>query len=256
MIRHLAIAFGIAIGIGLLAPMVQAQAVTDADRKALIEDTAQNPSAEQLARKARSVARITAMGVPVLDSLPVIASEDQALRRSDTEVAGRALALMIVALKGETGDQALIDDVIAQYRAHDLFTPAEQAFIKDPAPSEDRRVDMSWRYESVAVLLWAVGLIDTLPPPDQIIDAGMLGHVFRDLGREGIAAKARLRPQSEVLDMADLVYRLHWATVNARVSGETVPGGLHPGILFERHYALNWLYGYAGLSWDDMRTDT
>ena len=113
MIRHLAIAFGIAIGIGLLAPMVQAQAVTDADRKALIEDTAQNPSAEQLARKARSVARITAMGVPVLDSLPVIASEDQALRRSDTEVAGRALALMIVALKGETGDQALIDDVIA-----------------------------------------------------------------------------------------------------------------------------------------------
>lgn len=44
--------------------------------------------------------------------------------------------------------------------------------------------------------------------------------------------------------------------MDARVGGKPAPKGLHPGIVYERHYALNWLIGYAGLGWDDLRTDT
>ncbi len=256
MIRHLAIAFGIMIGIGLLVPMVQAQAVTDADRKALIEDLTRNPNAEQLQRKERSIKQVRALGVPVLDSLPVIADTAQSLHRSNQEVAERALALMIVAVKGETADQALINEVIADYGAMGLFTPVEQTFIDAVDLTPDDYAQMSWRYEGVAVLLWAIGLIDTLPPPHQIIDAAELGNVFRTLGPEGLRTNAKLRPQSELLDMADFYYRLHWAAVDARVNNMPAPDGLHPGITYERLYALNWLYGYAGLSWDDMRTDT
>ena len=235
---------------------VLAQSAADLDRKAEIEALMADPSEEQLARRARSVAQLKAQGIPVLDSLPVIADEALALRRTDHEVAERALALMIVAVKGETGDQDLIETIIAQYGAQDYFTPAERALIEDPNPPEQVRVQMTWRYEGVYVLLWALGFYDELGPPDQIVDAGELGVLFSSLGTDELMARAQLRQQAELLDMADLVYRMDWAVVDARVNGRPAPAGIDPGIIYERHYALNWLYGYAGLGWDDMRTDT
>ncbi|WP_306115478.1 MULTISPECIES: DUF4272 domain-containing protein [unclassified Roseovarius] len=241
---------------GLLAVPAAAQSADDLDRKALIEELDRSPNAEQLARKARSVELLRAKGIPVLDSLPVIVDEDRSLRRTKKEVAERALALMIAAVKGETGDQALIDTLIDQYDAGALFTLAERAFINDPNPSEQMRVEMSWRYEGVHTLLWALGFYDALMPPDQIVDVYEMGTLLRDLGPDGLRRKAQLRPQAAVLDMTDLVYRMNWAAVEARVNGEPVPAGIHPGIVYERHYALNWLIGYAGLGWDEMRTDT
>ncbi|WP_371226111.1 DUF4272 domain-containing protein [Roseovarius sp. 2305UL8-3] len=241
-----------------LASKAQAQTPSpeDIEVKDRIEALSENPSPDQLARKSDSMKQITAMGVPVLDTLPVIAAEAQTTRRSSDEVAERAMALMIAAVKGETMDQDLIEAIIVQYGAIEYFTAQELAFISDSAPAEQTRVQMTWRYESVAVLLWALGFIDQLPPPDTIIDAAMLGDTFRQLGPDGLRQEARLRPQSEILDQADLIYRLHWAVVAARVANQPAPEGLHPGIIYERHYALNWLYGYMGLDWDNMRTDT
>ena len=103
--------------------------------------------------------------------------------------------------------------------------------------------------DALPVLLWATGFLQRLPHPDQIIDAGRLGDIFRKNGPDGLRKKARLRPQSKLLDAADLAYRMNWAAVNARVTGQSPPPGLHPGIAYERHYAFNWLYGHMGLSW-------
>ena len=69
-------------------------------------------------------------------------------------------------------------------------------------------------------------------------------------------AEAELRPQAEILSEADLIYRIHWATVDARVNGAEPPAGLNPSVVYERHYALNWLIGYAGQEWDNITTDT
>jgi uncharacterized protein DUF4272 len=33
-------------------------------------------------------------------------------------------------------------------------------------------------------------------------------------------------------------------------------GNLDSGVVYERHYALNWLIGYMGREWDDVTTDT
>lgn len=194
--------------LGCLAFPVTAQTADDLDRKALIEELDRAPTEEQLTRKARSMDLLRGQGIPVLDSLPVIADEARSTRRSDREVAGRALALMIVALKGETGDQGLVDTVVAQYSADPFFTPAERAFLDDPNPPEQMRVQMTWRYESVYALLWALGFYGELSPPDQLVDAGVLGTLFNQLGTAGLMETAKFRPQSELLDMADLVYRM------------------------------------------------
>ncbi len=44
--------------------------------------------------------------------------------------------------------------------------------------------------------------------------------------------------------------------MNARLDGTAMPPGLDPGIVYERHYVLNWLIGYSGQAWDDVTTDT
>jgi hypothetical protein len=69
-------------------------------------------------------------------------------------------------------------------------------------------------------------------------------------------ADATLRPVAEVLDEADLIYRYDWAVVDARINNKPVPLGVDPGVVQERHYALNWLIGYMDQDWDDVSTDT
>ena len=49
---------------------------------------------------------------------------------------------------------------------------------------------------------------------------------------------------------------LNWACVDARVKEETASGKLHPGIVYERHYALNWLTLHRQQAWDNVTTDT
>lgn len=211
---------------------------------------------EAASRKARSIEILRSERVKYIDHLPVIETEAESLRRNEEDIVRRTIALVIVAVKGETGDHALAQTLVEQYAAEGYFTPAEQAFMDDPEPSDQDMVQFVWRYEAVHVLLWVLGIYEDLGHPNQITDVPLLATTLRELGPEGLRAKARLRPQSEILDAADLIYRYHWAVVDARVTGGPVPPSLDPGVVYERHYTLNWLIGYSDQDWDDISTDT
>lgn len=206
------------------------------------------------ARKARSIERLRSEAVPLIEHLPALEEEQDTHRRTSAEVALRALGAMIAAVKGETRDEELIEKVIGQYDAEDLFSPAERAFIHGPASSDSQFIQFTWRYEAAFVLLWATGFYPALPYPSDIVDVPDMAGLFSQLGREGLIDKAVLRPQSELLDAADLTYRYHWAVRNARLVGRAVPSNLDPGVVSERHYALNWLVGPS--EWDNVSTDT
>jgi len=79
--------------------------------------------------------------------------------------------------------------------------------------------------------------------------------IIRDQGPTNFIAKARPRPLSEILDMADLYYRLHWAAIDLRLKGNRSPA-VDEEIVQERHRALNWLIRYMNQEWDDVQTDT
>lgn len=207
-------------------------------------------------RKARSIAILEAESIPYLGSLPLIETEKTALRRSDDEVIERAIALAIVAVKGETRDHALGLALIDQFDADGFFSPDELAYLNDPNPNEQTHINFIWRYESTYVMLWALGFYDDLGQPADIVNVGQMAGLLRDLGTEGLRREGKLRPQSEILDAADLIYRYNWAAVNARVNGKPPPTGINPSVAYERHYALNWLIGYLDQAWDDISTDT
>lgn len=213
-------------------------------------------SGEAGARKARSLTILKAEGVPFIEHLPVIETVAESTRRRPAEVLHRAIALAIVAAKGHTGDAAFAYELIERFGAEGFFSPWEQAFIDDPNPDGQSVASSVWRYEGAHVMLWAMGLASDLDRPERNVDVSKLAKTIQNVDMAEWEASGQLRPQEEILDAADLIYRYHWAVVNARLAGEQSPSGLDAGIVYERHYALNWLIGYGHQAWDDVSTDT
>jgi len=211
---------------------------------------------EAEARRERSVTVLRKEGVPYVEHLPLIETAAEIKPRSTEEVALRAIALAVVAVKGETLDQKLALELVERFDIRSALSPDERAFIDNPTPSERDRVQFAWRYEGLGVMLWALGFEKQLGRPDKIVDVPRAVGFVRDLGRNGFVANAKLRSIDQILDQADLIYRYHWAVVDARVNGRQPPAGLDPGIVYERHYALNWLIRYSDQEWDDVSTDT
>jgi hypothetical protein len=215
-----------------------------------------NPSPEALARKARSEARLRREGVPISKNLPVIDTESEARIRTRAAVVDRAIALMIVALKGEGLEQAQVTKAVDSFSAAKLFTPKEKEFLDEPRPDKRARAQFAWRYECLSVLLWALSYSPAVGDPGKIVDAGNAVGALVKPGPKKFREGARLRSAREILDEADLIYRYDWACVDARVSGKPAPRGVDCEIVVERHHALNWLIGYQGQDWDDVSTDT
>jgi hypothetical protein len=214
-----------------------------------------NPTPSQLARKAKSIAAVKELGLPYNDELPVVEDESEIKPRSAEEIAERTLALVIVAVKGEANDQQLVDQLVARFSAKELFTPAELTFINNLSPTEQQLTDFRWQYECIHVLLWSLGHIEKLKPPNEICDVPAETSIIRDLGRQKLSSAARPRSMSEILDQADYYYRLHWAAIELRLNGKSSDNA-DVEIIMERHKALNWLIRYMDQEWDDVTTDT
>ena len=87
-----------------------------------------------------------------------------------------------------------------------------------------------------------------------------MSKTFLEADEEALLKKAKLLPTETLLDALDLHFRLHWL-VRQRQDGkpsdcETGGSDLDPGVVLERHHALNWLVRYQGAEWDDVQTPT
>jgi len=224
--------------------------------KAKIMEKDVAPSAEALARKEKSIAQLKQKNVPTIQHLPVIEDSQSAKKRTKEAIAHRAIALCLVAVKGEGLEQAIVEKLTMQYGAQDYFTPKEKEFIGNSSPTQQDRAQFSWQYEGYWVMLWALGYVETLDCPDKVCDVQKAVKFLHGKTTEEFIANAKLRDFSEILDAADLIYRYDWAAVNARVKNLALPAGLDGGVVMERHHALNWLIGYMNQEWDDVTTDT
>lgn len=213
-------------------------------------------SAEAIDRKFRSETRLRAEGVPFFAMLPVIETAAEALIRTKEEIALRTLCVALVAAKGEGLAQDIVENVLDVHELRPHLTPRETVFVFDQSPSQDDRLQFSWKHEAVWTLLWALGFVEQLGKPTEICDVEFAARTVTERTTHQFIEDSRLRPIADILDQADLIYRYHWAVTNARVKGQQIPAGLNPGVTYERHYALNWLIGYNEQAWDDITTDT
>ncbi|WP_310145191.1 DUF4272 domain-containing protein [Paenibacillus amylolyticus] len=228
-------------------------------------DDARPQSASGIQRKERSERILTEQGIPFNPHLPARAGEEHTRIRTLDEVARRAVALCLAALKGEclgAGESAedtaaLVQEVIDKYDADSFFSPAERRFTHQHGAEQQEVISFSWGYEAYYVMLWALGYVQELGAPRQLCNVGQaVGYLQQCNTFEEFISQASFRSASEILDEADLIYRYNWVCVDSRVKETTPPAGLNGGIAYERHRALNWLICYLDQEWDDVRTDT
>jgi hypothetical protein len=193
-------------------------------------------------RKAESIALLREHSVPVLESLPVIESEDEAGIRAEDELRGQLLAISMVWMRAHFASirrphqEFLRGFEPLRQEAEEFLSESQLGFIEDPRPDEDAVGDGLWMIESVAALLWACGLLKALPWPNTLADPAKLEDLI-----EAALSGAPLHPRtpSDLLDQADLSYRLLWAVVQKHVDGPNAP--INGSIVYERARAFGWL---------------
>jgi hypothetical protein len=216
------------------------------------------PTKDQHDRRMQSEMYCKVHGVPVYsnpNSLFVDPENKVSIRTKD-EVVDRALALCFIGLKSEGLGQKYLDVMNKDFNISTKLTAVEKAYATAKQPTEQQKIDANWRYESLHVMLWALGFIDTLMYPAQMCNVANDVKIIHDLTEKQFRERAKLRSKKEILDQADLILRIDWACVNARVKGEAQPGNLDKGVVFERHHSLNWLINYMQQDWDNVTTDT
>lgn len=123
----------------------------------------------------------------------------------------------------------------------DALTEKEKAILYEEVSQQDV-INMIWKYEAYWVLLWALGIVDELNYPDNIVDCDFATQAVVSVSTfEEFMKKVKLREIEEILDQADLIYRYDWACVNARLKQQQAPAQLNSSVVVERHGALNWL---------------
>jgi hypothetical protein len=226
------------------------------DRKEHIKKMETKTSKLAQERKARSETILSKYNVPINKSLPYIEDEHEALVRAKEDVANRALALLVVAVKAEGLKQDIVDSLVKRYELEKALTPKEINFINSKEPSQNDKTQFIWRYEAAWVLLWALGYVDELSYPNQVCDVPAAITFMQQRNKKQFVNDSSLRHITEILNEADLIYRYRWAVVDARVNSEPTPAEIDSSVVLERHYSLNWLIGYMEQKWDDVSTDT
>ncbi len=221
----------------------------------LADPQARVPYPDQaLARKAATGAALAARAIVVPDTLPPLICEDELALRSRGEVIDRARALLLVALRADSvasGEAMPVDTLLTKMPlADDALSPQEQAFLQLEAPGREECAPFIWRYESLYLLEWALGLVDQLPYPDAPADnAATVATLIEMRGPQ-------LRPAAEILDALDLHYRLHWCIRQSRLKQGVEVAGLDADVVMERHRTLNWLVRFQHAGWDEVDTPT
>lgn len=216
-------------------------------------------SEDQKNRKYKSESILKEHQIKLNTNLPYTKSEKDIVIRAPKEIAERVVLLAttnMVAFNGITGEQAI--EYLKKYDFLEKATPKELYFLNNP--TDESKSHETWKCECIWVLMWALGFIENLGFPNNLADLSNIPPEKYPIGENKdpnlfIKDIGTSRSGSEILNANDLYYRLDWACVDGRINGKEMDNA-HPGVVYERHYALNWLINYMDQEWDDVSCDT
>ncbi|HKO79558.1 MAG TPA: DUF4272 domain-containing protein [Chitinophagaceae bacterium] len=207
-------------------------------------------------RKQNTERLLKTLNIPFIDHLPLIEEEHEARIRTPQEIAKRILVLTYLNyVSEEPDDREEVIEFLKEQELWDSVSSNEKVlFTKDL--SDQEHINISWRSEAIWLLLWVINVVDTINLPTEEVSIPQMLELLPDFmtDTKGFIQSASIRTVSEILDLSDLTYRLHWATRHTELNNlETLD--LNSSIIQERHYAINWVTYYED-NWDDITTDT
>lgn len=209
-------------------------------------------------RKQETEKYLKSINVPFIEHLPQIEEENEVQIRNSNEIAERILILVYLGYVSEVNEAK--NDVIEFLKANNLWNKVSEdeklLFLKDEL-TEQEFINIAWRVEAVWILLWCIKKIDKIELPINTIEHQEIINRLPDFLSDPIdfIQNSEIRSTSEILDYADLIYRIHWACRDADLNNKPIPSNFNLSIVIERHYAINWVTYYAE-NWDDITTDT
>jgi hypothetical protein len=207
-------------------------------------------------RKRQSMLRLRSLGIPVFDHLPVIEEESEVRIRTAQEIAARILVLAHLNLVAEVPkERAEVVEFLKETGLWRSVSPHEQDLFRRKLTKQEE-IDISWRSECIWVMLWAIGKFPSIELPTKEVQVDEVIEFIPELTSDptDFVRSAKLRPVSEILDFADLTYRLHWAARQEDLDGQQRTPLILSAVR-EQHYAFNWITYYAD-EWDEVTTDT
>ncbi len=122
-----------------------------------------DPTPSQQQRRERSEAICVSKHIPLYtnpNALFVDTDEQIEIRTKD-DVVNRSLALCYYALKVIGTMPASREHLRGTYRAEQYLTPNEKRLVAADQPTPQQRNEADWSFESLHVLLWALGIIES-----------------------------------------------------------------------------------------------
>ncbi len=224
-----------------------------------IDDDAQVPyPPNALQRRAQQLALLTAQGIRVPPSLPPVPGEAEARVRDAAVVSQRMPALFALALRAEmlaAGDTPpSLDKVDARLPA----SPQRCRRRSAPCSPRLRRTCRRWPTSAGATKGWLCcngpWALRTRCRNRPSCALCRWPHSVHWITRK---PRRTLLPLPELLDALDRHLRLHGAVRQAGQPGQpAVPADIVPGVVYERHYALNWLLHFEDAERDEVDTPT
>ncbi|WP_196894895.1 DUF4272 domain-containing protein [Aureivirga marina] len=218
-----------------------------------------NLTEDQLNRKKTNELFLAENHIKFNKKLPCVEAEEEVTLRTPKEIATRAsilISLNFIAFDAATPEQ--ITNFLKKNNLWEFVTEGEKDFIENP--TAEKKSLQTWKCECIWTLLWAINKVNDLGSPNAMCQLDSIPKENYPLSNAQevtnyINSITETRNKSEILDLNDLYYRYEWACVDARIKNETVEN-LNPSVVYERHYALNWLINYRNQEWDAVTCDT
>lgn len=193
-----------------------------------------------------------------IDDVSRIKSPEEIVRRAVTAFITCQIAIDICNDNGASESAEFFLPIIERFGLVDELTEDEKPYFdisKCNSISKDDAYQLQWRLEMCVVLFWACGFQKRLDYPDEMTDTVKLSHIiggcedFSDLMK-----LVKMRSPDEIFDTADLLLRMDWACVEARLrNAPALMGDLLSDVVVEQHKGVNWLIGaYGAEDWDNV----
>jgi hypothetical protein len=178
--------------------------------------------------------------------------------RTPEEVAKRVMILLGIFQAATGREKEEVIEILKSNNLWDFVSSTEKNFLLKPSEeTKFEAMQFGWRSEAVFILLWALKMVEIESIPidernlDSIVDFLKDSKYYKRINIKD----AELRDPTEILKFLDKIHIIHWELRDASINKKEPPNNHHPSIIYEWHYALNWLVR-PNEDWDEITTDT
>ncbi|MGG2027024.1 DUF4272 domain-containing protein [Gottfriedia sp. S16(2024)] len=202
-----------------------------------------------------SEAKIKKFGGEINKDLPLL---EYAGIRNSSELIYRATimsGMIYIAFEAPTKD---IGDWIKEQGLYEYVSEWEKSILNknEAYLTKVEKLHLNWYVESLWMLVWVLGINNEFKFIESVGDnlINMVPDIKKNQNFTYLEKSLKLKPKTEIYNIADLYYRTHWFVVDSRLKGKIL-NSFNECLVIERRKVLEWVIN-PSVDWDDIDLST